>query len=405
MHTNTSKRMSLYFWLFKASFFIVLLALSNLSYAESMYRNTDRSESPTIKEYEEFGKHFATALNKKDMRVLSELFDMSEFARITARTVVDSQKDIDAFAKGFLKNPKDKLLNQMFTPVFNQDAAAKYLRVLKNNRPLIRIDYKSNGHEYVILRVERVANNQLAVVDLFTLTSGKDMSASVGALSQLIVKPSTSMLKRLFGRADIDSKMLSTLKEVGKLRNSGKYKDAYNLVETLPEDVKYSRAIIDVSIFLAQNINDDEYRKQLSKLEKYYGNDDTTMFILVDHYFFMHEYTKMLAALDRLIVMLGEDGALLNLKASAYISAKDFKNAKKYCKMAIQVEPQYDGAYWTLVTALTMHEEYGELIKALGMLEKQFGYSFTAKTFTGNEFYSKFVQSSEFKGKYKYPIN
>ncbi len=387
--------------LIKTSLYLALLVLANLSYAEAVNRNPDTAVPSVINKYAEFGKQFVAALNKKDMRELAGMFDVSEFAHITARTVYESKYDIDAFAKGFLKNPKDKLLGQVFAPVFSQEAAVKYLRVLKNNQPLLRIDYKSNGHEYVILRVDRVAGKKLAVVDFFFMTSGKNMSASVGAMSQLIVKPSDSMLKRLFGRVDIDSKMLATLQEVGRLRNSGKYKDAYGLVETLPDDIKNSRVVIDVAILLAQGVNDDEYRKQLTRLEKYYGDDDSTRFILVDHYYFTHQFTKMQAALDRLIVMLGEDGALFSLKATAYLGVNDFANARKFSKMAIQVEPQYDGGYWCLVTTMTLHEEYAELIKTLDLIEKQFGYKFTAKNFTGIELYKKFIQSPEFKAKYK----
>jgi len=131
MHTNTPKENAVHYRLYKTSLYIALLALANLSFAESMNRNPDRAVPAAINKYEEFGKHFATARNKKDMRDLSGLFDMTEFAHITARTVFDSKNDIDAFTKGFLTNSKDKLLKQMFVPVFNQNAAVKYLRVLK----------------------------------------------------------------------------------------------------------------------------------------------------------------------------------------------------------------------------------------------------------------------------------
>lgn len=380
---------------------LALLALSNSALSESGSRVTDGVGTTATNEHVEIGKRFATALNTKDMRSLSDLFDMDQFAHITAHAVVDSQSEINGFVKGFLATPKNKLLHRIFTALFNQQATAKYLRLLKDNRPLIRIDYASSGHEYIILHVNQAANNKLVVVDIFTLTSGKELSASIGAATQLILKPSESMLKRLFGRLDIDKNMLSKIKEIGKLKNSGRYKEAYSLMDSLPEDIKNKRVMIDVSIMLAQQISDDEYQKQLARLDKYFSNDPTTGFILIDHYYYTQQYAKMQAALDRLITLLGEDGALYNLKASTYLRTSDFDNARTYCIKAIQVEPQFEGTYWTLVSVFNKQEKYSEEIKTLSMLEKQFGYAFTEKSFDGNAFYNKFVRSSEFKAKYK----
>lgn len=386
--------------LIQAGILIVLLLTIHLVSADSIVPAPGKNIKQAGTEYEELGKRFAQALIKKDLPALSDMFDMNEFAHITAANILDSQSDIESFSRGFLKNPKDKLLNQIFTPVFSQDAGVKYMRVIKNNQPLIRIDYKSNGHEYIILQVKRQAHNKLAVVDLFFMTAGRNMSASVGAMSQLIMKPSKSMLKRLFGRVDVDTKMMSTLKELGQMRVNGKYREGYALLQTLPEDVQNSRVLIDLGLLFTQKISDDEYRKQLSKLDKYYGHDDSTVFILIDHYYFTHEFTKMLSALDRLAGILGEDGAILTLKANAYYSMNDYDNAKKACYSAIQIEPEYTGAYWTLATVLTKHEQYSELIKVLDLLQSRFGYTFTAKNFAGIPIYSKFVQSPEFKAKY-----
>jgi tetratricopeptide (TPR) repeat protein len=301
-----------------------------------------------------------------------------------------------------LKNPEDKMLTQMFAAVFTQQAKAHFLRVVNRNEPLIRIDYPDSGHEYAILHTKRSANHNINIVDMFLMSSGKDMSAALGATSQLILRPSNSLLKRLFGKVDLDSKVLASLQEAARLRNAGKFKEAYDLVESFPDEVKNTRVMIDLAILLSQSVNDDEYRKQLSRLEKYFGNDDSTLFLLIDHHFFNKEYAKVHASIDRLIEKLGADGALYNLKANAYYVSNDFANAKKFTMKAIQTEPDFEAAYWTRATVLTVNEDYAELIKLFEQIEKKFGYSITAQNFNGQKFYNKFVQSPEYRAKYQH---
>lgn len=386
----------------KAALLAVLVVISNLSIAETIERNSGQSAHLAAMRYAKFGQHFADVLNKRDLKTLADLFDMDAFAYRTGRFLFDSDNEIKNFVKGFVKNPEEKFLKQVFSVVFTEKTKAIYLRVLKKDEPLIRIDYQNGGYEYLILHLNELTNGKFVVVDMFRMTSGKDISASIAAAAQLMLKPSKSLLKRLFGRVDVDSNLVTSFKKIGMLRRSGKYKEAYTIVESFPEKMRKTRAMLDLSIMLAQSVNDVEYKKQLALLDKYYGNDDSTAFILVDYYFLNHDYAKVQAALDRLIAYLGEDGALYTLKANASIKSGDYEKAKKYCKKAIKIEPQFESAYWSLANALTADKEYGALIKDFDVLEKRFGYAFKAKSFLHNKFYSKFVQSPEFKARFRH---
>jgi tetratricopeptide (TPR) repeat protein len=378
----------------------LLLVLSSSALSDPGNRLANTSTPATANAYDELGMRFAAALNKKNLDDMSDMFDIIQFANITAHLVVNSPSEVNEFVKGFTSTSKSKFLHRVFSSVLNQKASAKYLRSLKNNSPLIRIDFDGGGHEYLILHTNQGVNGKLLVNDLFLLTSGKDLSATIGAATQLMLKPSASMIKRLFGRPDIDKNMLTTIKEIGRLKNNGKFREAYALIDTLPDDIKNKRVMIDFSILLSQQFSEEEYQKQLSRLDKYYGNDSTTAFILIDHYFYTQQYAKMQAALDRLIVLFGEDGALLTLKASTYLRTKDFANARLYCIKAIQTEPTFETAYWTLISVYNRQEKFTDVINTLGNIERKFGYSFTAASFKGNASYAKFIQSPEFKTKY-----
>lgn len=380
---------------------IVLLFSSGLTIAEPVSRNTRKSGLVSIQEYETIGVVYADAMNNKDIQKLVKFFDMKGFAYTTARTVFDSKRDIDTYVKGFLRNTEEKFLRHVFSPIFKQEVKVKFLRVLNGNQPLIRIDYQTGGHEYAVLDIKRTADNKLTVVDMFLLSSGKKLSVTIGAASQLMIRPSKSMLRRLFGKVDVDADMVRSFRELINYKKNEKYKEAYDLIESFPDELKNERVMIDMSIQLSQFINEDEYRKQLSRLDKYYGKDETTTFILIDHYYFTKNYNKAQLSIDRLIDRFGVDGALLNLKANTYHIANNNINAQAYARKAIKLEPLFEDAYWTLATVLTTDEDYDELVKVLNVIEKKFSYTFTAEDFTGSSFYKEFVKTSEFKARFK----
>lgn len=400
MNTQYIKKTGTTLLLFNVMLVIALLPLATVNAAEQGTPDRGQAATSTTREYEALGQDFADAVNKQDVARLADVFDLKDFAYRTGRIIFTSESDVKNFVKGVLENSKQKFLARIFADAFRGNAKAVYLRILKSDRPLVRIDFQNGGHQYLILHLKEQNNGKYEFDDMFRMTTGKDLSASIAEAVQVMQKPSHSFIMRMFGRHDVDPKIMASFKKIAILKNAGKYKEAYDILESFPDAIKKRRTMIDTAITLSQHISNVEYRKQLGMLDKYYGDNDSTVFTLIDYYFFNHEYNKIQAGLDRVIARLGEDGALDELKADAYVKAKDFKNARKYCERAIKVEPNYEGGYWALVTVLNAKQDYGRMIKALGMIEKQFGYSFTAKSFEHKRFYKKFVQSPEFKAKY-----
>ncbi len=381
-------------YLFLSIILLVLLPASQ-AYPETTTYRSQKQSTNVDQTYNELGLTFAKALQSKDIQTLSRLFNQQEFARIAAHTVFDKKRDIDQFMRGVLKHNKETFLNKIFRIVFNSNADIKYMRLLKSTQPLIRIDYHDGGHEYMVLKT-RKNQNDVEVVDMFFLTSGKNLSASVGSATQLLLRPSKSLLKKLFNKKDVDKNTLQAFRKLSALRMKGNYQEAYNLLEAMPDEIRNERILIDFSIQMAQGLNEKEYRKQLSRLDKYYGDDESTTFILIDHHYYNNNYKKVVTSVTKLARIYGEDGALLNLISNASYADKDYKSAIQYGIKAIEMEPDFEAAYWTLVTAQTTNEDYANVVKTLDKLEQQFGYSFQAENFKGNDIYAQFMHSPEF---------
>lgn len=387
--------------LYSVNLLFMLILSVNIACAERVTFNVKNSGVLTHQKYDDFGIAYAKAIHDSDINKLANMFDMKAFAYKTARTVYDSEKDVKAFVKGFLKRKEQDFLTLVFSSVFRADTNVKYLRLLKGKRPLIRIDYQEGGHEYAVLETRISPDNTLSVNDMMLLSSGRHLSVSLGSASQLLMRPSKSVFKKLFGVSEVDEGMLESFKKIGQLRESRQYQQAYEIIEALPGAIKNSRVMIDNSVQLAQLINDDEYRRQLTRLDRYFGKDETTTFILIDHHFYNKDYNKAQSSIDRLIKRFGADAALFNLKANTFHISNDNVKAEIYSKKAIKFEPEFEGSYWTLVSVLLAKAEYSELIKALNMLENKFGYQFTADNFIQEPYYKAFTKSSEFKGRFK----
>lgn len=342
-----------------------------------------------------YGVKFTEAINNHDSVALSELFDHRQLALLTAETITNSKSTTDSFVSGFLKADEKKLMENIFNASFSQKGQAKLLKIIHGTRPLIRIDYPEGGHEYLIITT-KAYQQKIQGIDLYFLTTGRELSESLGAFSQLVARPNEPLLKKLFGTSKDNKKLLKTLKEIVKLRKSGNHTEAYRLVSNLPEKVKQERIIIDLAIQMSQFISDKEYHKQLANLYQHHGDDESTAFILIDYHFFNEEYEKAQASITALKKTYGNDAALTNLSATIYLLSRDYNMALFSAKEAKQLEPLFEDAYWTEVSVLAETERHKELAIALKAIEAQFGYQFSPEHFQGEDIYKQFTQSTEF---------
>jgi tetratricopeptide (TPR) repeat protein len=234
------------------------------------------------------------------------------------------------------------------------------------------------------------------LVDLFLATSGKLFSVAVGAAAQLLIAPSDSMIRKVLGIKTVDKKLLAEFKQIGTLRREKKYAEAYRLIQGMPEAIRTRRVILDLAIQLSQNINDEEYYRQLTLLEQYHGNDPSTAYMLIDHYFSQGDMEKTNHSIDRMIARFGQDGALLNLKASIAFTSGRLAAATELARAAVMLEPDFEDAYWTLVTIYITTSQYQNAVTTMKQLEQQLGYQFQAENFADQEFYAGFVKSRAF---------
>lgn len=346
---------------------------------------------------EALGIAFVNATAKRDTATMGNLFNYEAFVEKTASLVFTDDGDITDFKRGFLSNipTSSAFMDQVMSELFKEQFIVKYLDVV-DGRPLIRFDYVSGGHEYLFLLPQKTNSKSSVADDLFFLSRGKAYSKVVADVSQMAIKPSASVLKRLFDMKDIDTKLTQSVSHIMELTAESKYQEAYDQLGMLPEDVKRSRFMLDTAVQLSGHLSDDEYEKQLGRLEKHYGNDPTTSFSLIDYHFLKKDFAKAVKAVGVMQLNLGNDAALESLVASIYFEAGEIALAKQHAMKAIEIESDFENAYWILVNTTNSTKTYDETVAALEDLQSLFGYEFTAEDFAAEPSYAELTNSKVF---------
>lgn len=383
-HYNANKRSNKFFPLpFYTLLFISILIPGWL---------VEHSYADEVNAYEGLAIEFEDAINNNNIEQFSKIIDVDALIMRMENSVSKEGKEfVDALTKD-----RDAFLGAAFGSLFQQGIDAFYLRLIEKDKPFVRIVLPEGGYEYLILKTGVGDSGKLVIVDIYRLSTGRDLSVTLGLFSQLFSAPNESMLRHVFGNDNFDIGLLDLFHEVALLKRKGKHKQAYKIFQKLPENIRKNRLLIDVAIQLASMVGQDEYQKQLSLLDKYYGSDLSASFILIDHHLYTEKYDKAETSVDRLIKEFGTDAGLLNLKASIYHSKNDFDGAKSYALSALKLEPYFEGSYWLLASMYTDEKKYIELVELFMGMELAYEFSFTKDEFVSDEYYSEFIQSKEF---------
>ncbi|MEM1262835.1 MAG: hypothetical protein AAGH76_10600 [Pseudomonadota bacterium] len=358
-----------------------------------MFANDLRS---TAADYAAFGEAFAAALNDKDQSALSELFAVAEFTRAIADDLFDDDEAKRDFLRGFRGDSQAAFVSILFHSWFSQELSAKYLRTMDRNRPVVRVNFVNGGLEYILISMREVAG-ELVAVDLYLMTAGRTLSASAGLASQIMLKPSNALLTRLFGEDyRANQPMAAKFRLIGELRREGDLQGAYDLIQSLPDSVRDNRLMVDTAVQLTSHLDETEYRKQLTRLGTLYGDDESAGLTLINYYLTTGDYDKAESTINRLVRFLGEDAALANIQAVVAMDAKKYELAEQYGLRAIELEPDFEDAYWTLVTIALEQRNFDGVTVGLQRLEKVFNYEFTPDGFDP-EVFGQYTQSESMK--------
>ncbi len=358
---------------------------------------------PSVLDLEKLGAQVSVACNERDAATLVEMIDTLTLGNRIAATLFESEKSRKEFALGFSRSAtSQEVVRQFFAQLDSAEGSStKFMKVVKRgdeHRPLVRLDYGSNGFEYIEFVVDRDDRGRLRIIDWATLSGGELYSASVSLVARMAMGPAPGLISSFLGLNHIDQKTVDQMKRIAELRKRRDIKGAYEEMGRLPAELADSRVLLVQRASLASEAgNDEAYRQMLARLEKLHGNDPAAAFMLLDHYFLAGDARKSLGAIDVIESRVGADGLTQLLRANVHSVMGSQADAIASAAEAIRLEPDFTTAYFTLAESQVLVGQFDEAIGVFQQLEADFGYEFSRENFAADERYRKFVESSQFR--------
>ncbi|MDH5693926.1 MAG: hypothetical protein OEZ47_12555 [Gammaproteobacteria bacterium] len=177
---------------------------------------------------------------------------------------------------------------------------------------------------------------------------------------------------------------------------SGATDDAWEFISELSKSMSLPVWAMVVQLQIAVQRNKNEVETVLDNMSKNYPGDSRHQVMLIDYYYMTGRYDKIFKLLSTMEGVVGEDAALETIKATLYLERKDSDSTIDGLKKAIRLDPAYEQAYWTLLSALAQFEFYKQGVVVLDLLEKKFNYHLDASNLAELEGLDKLIKSDEF---------
>jgi tetratricopeptide (TPR) repeat protein len=235
------------------------------------------------------------------------------------------------------------------------------------------------------------------IIDLFYATKGNLTSKSVASTTQMILPAQNRFVARLLKEDDDAEKAIESFQKMLALRQQGRFQEVLDILSTLPETMRSSRSLIDFEVLIAQNVGEAEYIEALSKLNKYYGDDPSTSFMLVDYHVTVEQNEAAMRSVEQAMAFWGEDAALYNLKANMYFLLNDLNAAIGAAKKAVQLEPEFEDSYWTLVALQDLTQDFSGLTETFAEVKERFNPELTPQMVAESGAVANYPSSEAFK--------
>ena len=374
---------------------LILLSLSN-SFADQVAhpRLPNQAALRSDALVKQFIKHVAGG----DFDKADTLVDFAAYADRVSKLVFDTTRQQQSFARGFVTGlQQESFTERVFVAATVEATTFMPLGVDENGLQIVRLNYESGGLEYIKFIVGRGPEGRLRIRDFKFASTGEYSSVGTATAVKYLIKPSDSILRRLFGGIEPNEALLADFKKLGVLRAQGKNRQAYELIQTFPDALLNEKEWILMSTTLASLFDEVVYRAELSKLEQRYGDDPKLAFMLIDHYFYQEDWVGALKAVQVSIQEWADDGDLNTILADLLLRNGQDSAAIEASLRAIKLEPTNEESHWGALELYNSVARFNDAVDILTKLQDQFSYRFTADEFQKNPQYSEFVKSSAFQ--------
>lgn len=351
-------------------------------------------------ELDDFVSEFVFAISNYNTNWLDSKVDVTAFMdKVESNSNVKAFKK-EGFKRGFADGVRKKLSLSVVAELKHHGGHATFLKYIKfdgDKRPIIRLDYPDGMMNYIIIEVVRDESGGYKFSDVFYAGTGQYFSQMMSRIVSLSVESGTGFLDKIRGKERFNAEMTETLAKIAKYRLSGDYQKAYDVLMSLPEEIKHKDSILQISFGLASSLGEDLYKKELNKTIEYSSSIEHKELLLVDYFFYKKEYKKGIEVIDLFEKKYVEDGAINLLRSNLQYLDGDLDGAIWSAIRCKALEPTYEDCYWNLLAFYAETKQFDEVVEQITILETDFGYAFDAEAMKSELIYSDFIKSRSYQ--------
>lgn len=257
----------------------------------------------------------------------------------------------EAYVRGFSRGTKDSISN-FSLQLSGEGKSYRYLGLKKNELndigPIFRLlteDGAANFHHYYLLKDR---DGKVFGIDLKVLASGENISDTMRRLAIFNAPQSVSFLDRITGGNKDYSKENKQGVQFMQLCSQGSPENAIKAFQKLPERIKNEKAISLINVMTAVKASEDAYLEAVKDFKKRFPKDAAIDFVCLDLYLRAENYDALFPAIDRLQYQVGVEAHFTYYQGAAYAQQKKYDEAVRYYNKAIEIEPEFENAYWGL---------------------------------------------------------
>lgn len=345
------------------------------------------------------GQQFADAMNENDAEALIRLIDIDVMAKKVTHLVSDkfSASEKRQLIRGAKSGLTKNYVPNLLISISNQSGIATYRKVITvdgSQRALLLVDYETGGMSFLELLVDPKSGY---VIDWYDFAQGAFVTHSYATSVSFLLPEKSNFFTRLVGLNKPKAEILTIFKNIGKLSRQGDYRGVFFELKKLPEEIYNHQAVFVLRVNYSQYVSEEEYTRQLSLMDKAFGDRPEYFFILLDHYFYAEKFQKAMAGLQRINQRFNNEPQVYMLMSNLRFTEERYDEAFVLAKKAIEYSNFSEQYYWHLSDLYLSAEQFDELVALFKKMVTLFNIEFDFDLFQNDPEFQAFANSKAFK--------
>lgn len=347
----------------------------------------------------ELAEMLAEAISTNDYTSVDKRFDREGFARLIIEKMQLSASDVPGVNKQLLGNINlGAIIGNGLSGYEHEKLGVKVIGIVRDKNqslPVVRITFPEGGTNYYELRVKEI-QGQYFIHDMFIRANSQYMSETIGQAVVMMLGLPSSWIATIAYQEGSRDEVVKRINKAVAARKKGDFQSSYDHLQELPQSVKEEDVVNLMIVMTSANLDDATYRRELSIFAERHGDNPRYNFMLIDHYYYMGQYKKALAATEKMLKRYPGDAAMLQMKAVLYLEQKAYQKANDALRLGQQSEPDFEDIYWTGITVNLQKKDYATTVYWLELYEQQFATQLEPAKFEEQEVYAEFIKSHEY---------